>query len=270
MKYIVVSDGSIDISRSLISQYDIKIVDFHIYSDGEKIDRENLQDGFKNIGEITSSCPKPKAYYDSFIGHEEIYVITMSSKLSGSFNSAMVAKDQYLEDYPDTFIHIFDSKGASSCQTMIAMMIHRMIRRGYQRKTLVEIVEENIKNRQIYFISEILDNLKRNGRLLNVGIKFATILKMKFVMCGAEGEIRFLGQDRSSKKALKRLIKSLEKGSSNIDKGEAVISHVNNEHAANMIRTVLLGKLNYRRVEVVEASFINSLYCGEKGVIVTI
>ena len=114
MSYKIVSDSSSDILN--IEGINFESVPLTILTENkEYVDDKNLNvdemvnDLREYQGKSQTSCPSTGRYIESFNGNDEIYVVTITSKLSGSYNSAVLAKNMYLEDHPNAKIHIFDS-----------------------------------------------------------------------------------------------------------------------------------------------------------------
>ena len=116
MKFCIVGDSCTDITVEDMKRGCFATVPLTIHVDGQNIvddetfDQKAFLDIVKNSkGELKSSCPAPEAYMEAYKKADEIYVITLSANLSGSYNSAMVAKDLYIEEYGEKKIHVFDS-----------------------------------------------------------------------------------------------------------------------------------------------------------------
>ena len=104
-----------------------------------------------------SACPSPETYMEAYHGdEEEVYVVTLSSHLSGSYNSAEVGKDMYIEKYGAKKIHVVDSESASCGETQLAMMILAYKEAGVSFEETVQRVEEFKLKMRTYFV---LDNL---------------------------------------------------------------------------------------------------------------
>ena len=131
MNYKIVGDSSTDLTAEMRSAHGIAIAPLSFTLDGiEYIDDDNLdlQAYLQKVDESPntpkSACPSINDYLSLFEGdHEGTFVVTLSSELSGSYNSAMNAKEMFLEDHPDKKVHVVDSRGAASGQTMIALKI---------------------------------------------------------------------------------------------------------------------------------------------------
>ena len=117
---------------------------------------------------------------------DDIYVVTLSAELSGSYNSAELGKKLYEEELGEKNIHVFNSRGASSTQLLIARKIYEYASQGMSFEQVVEKVEDYIRGQRTFFVLETLDVLQRNGRLSKVNAVLATALNIKPVMEGTK------------------------------------------------------------------------------------
>ena len=113
---------------------------------------------------------------------EHIYAVTLSSELSGSYNSALLGRDLIMEDHPDKKIHVFNSRSASIGESLIGMKIQECEEAGMSFEEVVSTVEHYIEGQHTFFVLENLDTLRKNGRLSKVKALVASALKIKPVM----------------------------------------------------------------------------------------
>lgn len=113
-----------------------------------------------------SSCPSPEAYREAYdCGADHVYAVTLSAELSGSYNSAMLGKNLYLEEHPDAEVYVFNSRSASIGETLIGLKIRECEEAGMSFKEVVETVETYIAGQDTWFVLENLETLRKNGRL---------------------------------------------------------------------------------------------------------
>ena len=116
-----------------------------------------------------SACPSPEEYMEAFEGEaENIYVVTLSGKLSGSYNSAVLASNLYNEEHEDSRknIYVFNSRSASIGETIIGLKIQELEEAGEPFKAVVDKTEEYISSMNTFFVLETLETLKKAGRLI--------------------------------------------------------------------------------------------------------
>lgn len=150
-----------------------------------------------------SSCPSPEAYRAAFdCDADHVFAVTLSSKLSGSYNSAVLGMNLLKEEKPDAKVYIFDSRSASIGETLIGLKIQECEEQGLPFEEIIDKVEAYIDSQMTWFVLENLETLRKNGRLSKVKAFVATALRIKPVMVSTpEGEIAQLDQARGMNKA---------------------------------------------------------------------
>lgn len=274
MSYKIVSDSSLDFNETLKQNIEVEQVPFKLYIDGrEYVDDESLDviDFISEMGKSAkiprTACPSPNDFIEAFEGQEDIYGITISSKLSGTYNSAILAKNTVLEEVKKR-IHIFDSKSASVGQTLIAIKIKQLLDEGFDFEKIVDDVEKYIKSMKTFFIAENLDNLIKNGRIPSWKGKLAMVLKIRPIMQAVEGDIHEFEKVRSSKKAFERLAQIIKEQGSDVSQKILAISHVNNPERAESLKERMEEICNFKDIVIVPTHGLTSLYCDNQGIIV--
>ena len=219
-----------------------------------------------------SACPSPEKYRECCEGEEEnIYMITLSANLSGSYNSAVIGKDLYLEDNPKKNIHVFNSKSASIGQTMIALKIQECEEKGMSFQEVVDTTEIFIKGMRTYFVLENLETLRKNGRLSLVKAFVASALKIKPVMGeDGEGNIIQIDQARGIHKALEKMLNYIEKNVKNPEEKVIGITNCNCPERAEMLKEELKKRLKVKDVIILNAAGVSSMYANDGGVIIAV
>jgi len=278
--YKIIADSSADVNPAFLEKFPVTLVPFKLYIDGkEYIDDENMDvDAFvtdmkKTSSTPKSSCPSPNDFLAHFEGEEdEIYVVTISSKLSGTYNSAVLAKNLYDNENPGKkIIHIFDSLGAAAGETLITKKIHEFKAQGLDAGTLIETMTDFIKNMRVFFISESLDNLIKNGRISKWKGLIATTLNILPIMgSDGNGEIKLFEKVRISNKAYLRMIEMMVEEAEKFGKKTVAITHVGNEDRANQIEQAMRQIKTVNEVINVKCAGLSSLYADKRGIIVAL
>lgn len=219
-----------------------------------------------------SACPSPEKYQECCEGEEEhIYMVTLSANLSGSYNSAVVGKELYLEEKPGKNIHVFNSKSASIGQTLIALKIQECEEKGMAFREVVETTEKYIQGMRTYFVLENLETLRKNGRLSLVKAFVASALKIKPVMGeDGEGNIVQLDQARGINKALMKMIDYIEKNVKNPEEKILGITNCNCPERAKMLKEELLKRLSVKDIIICDAAGVSSMYANDGGIIIAV
>lgn len=220
-----------------------------------------------------SSCPSPERYIESFAGEaEHIYVVTLSKELSGSYNSAVLAKNLYEEEHgADKKIYVFNSRSASVGETLIGMKAQECEEAGCTFEETVEKVEQYISEQNTYFVLETLDVLRKNGRLSNLKAFVASALNIKPVMGSTpEGQICQLGKARGMNKALKQMVENMLEKAKDCENRILAISHCNCPARAQAVMEEVRGLANFKDIIVVDTAGISSMYASDGGVIMVV
>jgi DegV family protein with EDD domain len=257
-------------------QYEVDLVPFKLFiGDEEYVDDEDL-DVLAFIRHMVetpltpkSACPSPNDFFERLDPEVDNYIVTISSALSGTHNSANLARQMFLEKYPDGFCHIFDSKSASIAETLISQKIHDLHRAGVPRAEIVRRVDAYIAKMRTFFIAESLDNLMKNGRISKVTGTIATALDIKPVMgANDDGEIVPITKARGTKRAYKKLVSEILANAPDASERILAISHVNNLERAEMLKEELERKTSFKEIQIVQTGGLSSLYCDNQGIIV--
>lgn len=217
-----------------------------------------------------SACPSPEKYMEAYrIDADHVYVVTLSSKLSGSYNSAVLGKNLYHETYGEKQIYVVDSRSASCGETQIAMQIARWEDEGMGYEEITEKIEKFTDGMHTYFVLDNLDTLRKNGRLSGVKALVASTLSIKPVMAGDQGSIVQLGQSVGIKKALAKMVDHVVSDVVDAEKKCLMITHCNNPERANSVKEQILSKVKFKDVLIMDTAGISSMYANDGGVIVT-
>lgn len=220
-----------------------------------------------------SSCPSPEEYMHSYEGEaEHVYVVTLSGKLSGSYNSAVLGKNLYEEEHADgKRIHIFNSRSASIGETIIGMKIQELEEAGLSFEEVVEQVENYIGSMNTFFVLETLETLRKNGRLTNLKAFIANTLNIKPVMGSTkEGTICQLGQARGMNKALEKMVQDVISKTKDCENRILAISHCNCPERAAAVKAKLEKLARFKKIIVINTAGVSSMYANDGGVIIAV
>lgn len=277
MSYKIVVDSCCELPEDLRNDkrlqtipLELEVGDYHILDDENFNQKDFLQRVAEYSGCPKSACPSPERFLAAYRGDvERVYAITLSSQLSGSYNSAMLAKKLYKEEYREKQIHVFDSESASGGETQIVLKIMEFEEKGLLFEDIVERVERFRSSVRTYFVLDNLETLRKNGRLSGVKALVASTLNIKPIMAGCKGKIFQKAQCIGMKKALARLGEILTAELQDAKDRCLIISHCNAPERAEFIKKLILAKTQFKRVIILNTKGISSMYANDGGVIVT-
>lgn len=219
-----------------------------------------------------SACPSPGSYCEAYdCGVDDVYVVTLSDKLSGSYNSAVVGANMFKESHPDKNIFVFSSKSASAGQIAICHKILSMANAGLAFDEVVTKTLEFINSLTTYFLLETLEVFRKNGRLNHLQSIITGALKIKLVMGGDEtGNICVRGKALSMNSAVAKMADLIAERSKNQDNSDRIlcITHCQCPDRARAARDSIMAKVPFKDSIILKAGGISTIYANDGGIIV--
>ncbi|MDO4293109.1 MAG: DegV family protein [Eubacteriales bacterium] len=279
MSYKIVVDSCCELPEELkkdphfeIVPLGIEVGDYRIWDD-ENFNQKEFLEKVASCPECPkSSCPSPERYMNAYRTEaEHVYVVTLSANLSGSYNSAALGRNLYLETYGEKDICVLDSCSASCGETQLALLARELEEQGLPFETVVVKLEEFRSRMLTYFVLDNLETLRKNGRLTGVKALVASTLNIKPVMVGTrDGRIEQAGQGIGIKKALQKMADAVVKNVTEPEKRTLMITHCNNAARAENLRKLITDRIRVKDVLIMDTAGISSMYANDGGVIVTI
>ncbi|MTI49591.1 DegV family protein [Sporosalibacterium faouarense] len=278
MKMKIVADSACDVNKDLKERLNLELVPLTIqidekrYKDDKNINiKELIQHMKKSKDYPRTSCPSPNDFIEAFKGDEDedVFAVTMSSGISGTYNSAVLAKNMVLEEMGNKFIHVFDTLSASVGETLVSMKILETAKENYEKLQIVEKVSEYIKDMKTFFVLENLDNLVKSGRLNALKGKVASLLSIKpILMASDDGVIEKLENVRGTKKAMRRLVDIIGEYGGKFEEKVLGIGHCSCLEKAKKLKEEALKRYNFKEIVIVEMAGITSVYANEDGIVI--
>jgi len=272
----IIADSSLDRTKEMKEDERVEIVPFIIDMDGsEWIDNEeiNMRSFMEEMGKAKSfktACGSPHSFYTAMEEPGDVFGITITSKLSGSYNSAMVGKQIYEEEHPGKKkIHIFDSLSASPGLTLIYLKIKQLREEGKAFEQIRSEVEAFIADMKTMFISVSLENLRKGGRLSNIKAFLAKTLQLVPIMGARNGYIEVFATVRGAENAFGKMVELMGEMRKNFSERIVAISHADNEKQALSLKKSIEEKLNAKKVYVFPMGALNTIYADKQGIIVS-
>lgn len=282
MSYKIVVDSCCDLTDEMRKWDNLVVVPLTLEINDYRIfDDENFQqDDFisrmrANGGIAKSACPAPDAFKEAYKGdYDDVYVLTITDKLSGTYNSAIQGKMLYEEEFgSDKNIYVFNSLATSGIETITARKIKALADSGEKFDDIVSRIDDFIINRTgLYFCLESLDALKKNGRLFALAAKVLEKIRVKLICKRTqEGNISLSAQDITINRAVVKMTNIIceELEGKDLSNETLIVSYVCCEDRAKLVAQRISDKVNFGKVEILKASGLNSLYASDGGIIVS-
>lgn len=238
------------------------------YIDDQNLNiQEFLSDMNKNQVAGKTTCPSIQAWLDALEGTEKAIIVTMTSGMSGTFSSALQAKNMYEEKYPTSQIIVVDSRSAGPELTIVLHGIEKMIQGDIRFVDLEEEIAEFRMHTHLLFILQSLHNLSLNGRVSPAVAKIAGLLKINLIgTASKDGKLEPLTKARGMKKAIRELLKYMK--DDNYHGGEVIIDHCENEKDAETIKEKLQAEYPDAQITIRPMHGLCSFYAEEGGLMI--
>ena len=275
-KIRIITDSSCDLNKELVDKYNITIVPLNVsfgddsYIDGE-IDKEEFYRRMSSSKELPkTSCPSPERFMKSYEGEEDLIVITISSKLSGTYSTANLAKNMYLEDNQNKKIEIIDSATGSIAQGQLVVKAAKLVEEGKSLEEIVEILNK-VKDELVFYGSlDTLENAIKGGRINPLAGKLINALNFKVIVKIGNHEVKPVDKARGDNNSIKKVIHKIL---SDMDKDKAkslFIAHANCLDKALKTRELLLKEYNFEDINIVELGSVMGTYTSQGAVLISV
>jgi len=275
LKYKIIADSSCDVTDEIKNNTGVELVPLTLrlddkeYLDDHTLDLKGYLKAMKaSKSAPKTSCPSIQDFLDRFKDSDNIFVVTISSKLSGTYNSAMQAKAIINEEFQDKFIHVFDSMSAAIGETLVHLKLHEAIMDNLKNNEVIDKVNGFIKEMKTFFLLENLDNLAKSGRMNPIVAKAANMLSIKPIMGSHEGTIRLVDKVRGYERAFQRLVDVIGEEGSNLENKVLGIAHCNCFQRALKFKEKVMEKYRFKDIIVVEMAGLSSTYANEGGLVI--
>lgn len=270
MNYKIVSDSSSNLLQGTqwFQSVPLKILGQQEYIDDGSQDVAEMVHHLKHFkGKSSSSCPNVSDWLDAFEGHQCIFAVTITQRLSGSYNAAVQAANTYREEHPDARIYVIDSMAAGPEMAMIVDKIRTLMDQGLDPDQVMEQVKDYQSHLYTLFCLESLTNLARNGRVNPTVAKLAGVLGIRVCGEAQQGQIVPIHKARGAKKALNTLVEMIvERGFH--DGCLLRVAHCFAPETAQALGDAILEKFPNARFQMETTGVLCSYYAEQGGLMI--
>lgn len=244
MKRKIVADSSCDM-------WELNGVDFAVapitistdnkhYVDNQELDVHLMSEELaKYKGVSHTACPSVGSWLDCYEGYDEVFVVTLTGAMSGTYNSAMTAKGIYEEENENVKVHVFDSLSTGPEMRLLIEKLKEMIEEDLPFEEIVEKGQDYLNHSRLFFALKSLHNFAMNGRVSKAVASAIGVLNISiFATASEEGTIQQISKCRGEKKVVKSMIEHLE--NAGYHGGKVRISHADNLKLAHIVRDKIL------------------------------
>ncbi len=268
----IVADSSSDILE--LDGMDFESVPLKIitaekeYSDTAELDvRAMVEELAEYKGRSSTSCPNADDWLTAFGDAENVFCVTITGTLSGSYNAALTAKSIYEETHPDRRVFVLNSLTAGPELGLIVHKLGEMIKKGKEFDEVCESIEKYTHKTGLVFMLESMKNLASNGRVSPLVAKMAGLLGIRVVgRASDKGDLEPLSKYRGESKALDALVEHMR--SMGHKGGKVRIAHCFNENAGKQLKERLQNEFERVQVELYRCRGLCSYYAEMGGMLV--
>lgn len=238
-----------------------------IFTDDAELDIDEMMEKMYATSTASkSACPSPDDYLKSFADADNIFVVTITGTLSGSNNSAQLAKKLYQEEHPNVNIHVIDSLSAGGEIDLIVHKLNHLIGQGLSFEEVIQAITHYQEKTKLLFVLSKVDNLVKNGRLSKLLGTVVGLLNIRMVgEASSQGTLELLQKARGHKKSLTAAFEELLKAG--YAGGEIIIAHRNNTKFCQQFSELVKEKYPKASITIIPTSGLCSFYAEEGGLL---
>lgn len=217
-------------------------------------------------GKSSTACPSVGDWLDAFGDADTVFGVSLTSKLSGGYNSACIAAEQYMEEHPDRKVFILDSLSTGPEMEVICEKYRDLILEGKSFEEIVEEIKAYSKNTSLAFILGSLNNFAKNGRVSPAVAKMAGLLNIRIVgRASSEGELEPLNKCRGEKKSILQMWENIK--AAGYQGGRIRIRHTENVPAAVELKKLILAEFPDADLKIGADQLLCSYYTETLGLL---
>lgn len=238
------------------------------YIDHSVLNVEEMVDDLSRYGgKSSTACPAPGDWLNAFGSAEYVFCVTLTGTLSGSYNSACIAKKEYEESYPGRRVFVIDSLSAGPELRLIIDKLHELINAGKPFDEICSAINKYRKKTALIFMLESMKNLANNGRVSPFIAKAAGLLGIRVVgKASDKGDLEPIDKCRGEKNALSTMLENMKK--LGMSGGKVAIGHCFNEKAATALKEMIISEFKNVKVEIYRVRGLCSFYAEKGGILI--
>lgn len=257
----IITDSSCDLPREYVDDNNIEVISLVLNLNGQIIKDDlgktlSYKDFYQKMRDgatPTTSQVNAHEFEEAFIKHikngDSIIYISISASLSGTFNSANIAKNNLLEEYPEAKIELVDSLSASIGQGLLVLKACEMRDNGASIEEIVEWIEENKRKVIHTILIDDLNHLKRGGRISGATATIGGLLNIKpSAYLDDEGKLAQGEKIKGKKKALRFLANEVKERAIDSENEVLYICHGDCQEEAESLRDIIEQEIKFKNV----------------------
>ena len=238
------------------------------FADDAALDVDEMVVWFDSYkGKSKTSCPSPSDWLDAFGDADEVYCVTITSGLSGSYNAACVAKQMYEAEHGGRRVCVIDSLSAGPELVLLLEKLEEYIDKAFSYEEICQKIEAYKQQTGLVFMLESLKNFAANGRVSPAVAKIAGVLGIRIVgKASDQGTLEPTNKCRGEAKSLAALLSNM--CAAGLARGKVRIAHCENESAARELKKMLCNALAQVDVQIHACRGLCSYYAEKGGLLI--
>lgn len=271
-KVKIVADSSANVltlNNTAFAAAPLKVItDTREFVDDAALDVDAMVSWFDSYkGKSKTSCPNPTDWLEAFADADEVYCVTITSGLSGSYNAACIAKQMYESGNSGKRVCVIDSLSAGPELVLLIEKLEQYIGQGMPFEDICREIEAYKQKTGLTFMLESLKNFAANGRVSPAVAKIAGVLGIRIVgKASDQGTLEPTNKCRGVEKSLAAILAHLK--SNGLAEGKVRIAHCRNEDAAQKLKELILSQIEKADVQIHRCRGLCSYYAEKGGLLV--
>ena len=274
-KIKIITDGSCDLSHEVLNKFNINVVPLGVsfgeehYTAGVDIDNKDFYAKMKESKELPKTfCPSPENFCKEYQCEEDkIIVIALSSKLSGTYNSASLARDLYLSEHKEKDIRVIDSMTGSIGAGLLLIKAAKMISEGKDIDEIVEAIENLKEKISFYGTLETLENAIKGGRINPLAGKIIGALNFKAIVQIKDGVVKPIDKARGESNSIKKVANYITSSIEDTKDKILCLMHANCPEKAHKLLSIIEKTHKFDEVYISEVGPVMGTYTSEGAVL---
>lgn len=274
----IITDGSCDFPKEILEKVNADIVGVNVsfgsdsYIGGVEIKEDEFYKKMKESKELPkTSSPSPERFLELYDCNEDgILVFTLTSKLSSTYNNAVLAKNMYVEEHKNNRIEVIDSESGSIGVALMILKCHELIENGKTMNEVLDAIEKYKKEIIFFGALDTLENAIKGGRVNKIAGKLINALNFKVIIKIEDGLVKPIDKARGGSNSLKKALEYVKSNISEVESKTIIIGHANCPEKAEKIKQIINENLKFKEVLIASIGPIMGTFTSEGAILVTV
>lgn len=274
----IITDGSCDLPIEVIERVNPGIIGINVsfgdesYIGGVEIDEKTFYEKMKASKELPkTSSPSPDRFIEAYKCEEdEILVFTLTSKLSGTYSNAVLAKTMYLEEHPEKRIEVIDTQSGSIGVALMMLKCNELIEQGKTMDEILIAIEQYKKEIIFFGALDTLENAIKGGRVNPIAGKVMNALNLKVIIRIDEGLVKPIDKARGGANSIKKAIEYVKTHVENEEEKTIIIAHANCPDKADKIKSLVEENIKFKEILIAGIGPIMGTFTSEGAMLVAV